>query len=623
MKKLVSGVLVLLTVAAAAFFILKVRQLVPERSRALELAPAETILFVHAPNLPETAKRFRKTGLFAIWQEPEVQDFLEKPRKTAPLMKLWEERLTRLARVVPGEAFVAVTAVDGLQPRFVAGFSFAGKRRDVEGWLAQPREDFQRRWPAGTSSSATHKGAAIEIFTYPDGLLAECFVRNWYFLASDTTLLRATIDRYENSALPVAGGLAADATFQKTTAALGSGSDLIVFGLIEALRERFGALMAAPARPANREKIGAEETIQAIAAATRIDGTQMRDTVFILSPQDAAGAPLSRSTLALSGPETFLYFAMGMTSLTQVPEPILAVAAVLPGAAAMEAALTERKLAWSDFGAAFGPEFGTTVGWPDDAAFPSLLMGLEVRDSDKARGFVEAVASGGDGARAWVRREEAGTAYFSSPGADTALAEPTIAITPQYALFGFSAEGVAAGLRKMEAARGGNQEASPFEEAAKQLSAPTAGFGYLDTAALFERAYRTLRPALTMSLALSEDLGDFIDAGKLPSAETISRHLTPSVFSQSATTSGILMESAGTLTFNQLILGMTAGAATAFPTHESPVETAAARDELPDDSAAKTNGAPLLLQPVAAPAGDLGSSDVSPGRALDAAIPAR
>ena len=93
MKRVISTVLVLLALGVAAFFFLKMRRYLPERLRGAELAPAETVLFVQFPNLRQTALRLPKTDLYQIWREPEVQAFLEKPRRKAPWMIEWEKWL--------------------------------------------------------------------------------------------------------------------------------------------------------------------------------------------------------------------------------------------------------------------------------------------------------------------------------------------------------------------------------------------------------------------------------------------------------------------------------------------------------------------------------------------------
>ena len=62
-------------------------------------------------------------------------------------------------------------------------------------------------------------------------------------------------------------------------------------------------------------------------------------------------------------------------------------------------------------------------------------------------------------------------------------------------------------------------------------------------------------------------MSDYVDLGKLPETETISRHLSPTVLSQTYNPDGCLLESVGTFTFGQaaaVVLGGSVGAATSF-----------------------------------------------------------
>ena len=62
-----------------------------------------------------------------------------------------------------------------------------------------------------------------------------------------------------------------------------------------------------------------------------------------------------------------------------------------------------------------------------------------------------------------------------------------------------------------------------------------------------------------MSMAFSPEAGQYFDAGKLPTTDVLIRHLGPSTFSQRQVENGILIESAGTLTVDQAVLGTAAG----------------------------------------------------------------
>jgi hypothetical protein len=73
-----------------------------------------------------------------------------------------------------------------------------------------------------------------------------------------------------------------------------------------------------------------------------------------------------------------------------------------------------------------------------------------------------------------------------------------------------------------------------------------------------------------MSLAFNPDSAKYVDAGKLPNADVIGKHLTPSIYSQSVTSEGTVVESVGTLTFNQVLVGTVGGAlVAAYPMIES------------------------------------------------------
>jgi len=147
---------------------------------------------------------------------------------------------------------------------------------------------------------------------------------------------------------------------------------------------------------------------------------------------------------------------------------------------------------------------------------------------------------------------------------------PTVALTDKFMVVGFSEPEIVAALAQLKTGKAAITAVPAFEQMAKTVGTPTAGFGYLDMKSLFEHSYGTMRPFLAMSLAFSPDSAKYIDAGKLPNAEVIGKHLTPSIYSQSVTSEGTLVESVGTLTFNQVLVG-TVGAAVvaAYPMIES------------------------------------------------------
>jgi len=569
MKKVIPAVIVFVAIAAVAFLYFNKRTV--HHVRATELAPADTIFFAHFPDLRRTAERWPKTALAQIGAEPDVKAFLAKPRANAPQMKLWDQKLAQLEHVEPGEAFVAVTSIEGNSPRFIGGFSFAGRKADVDALLAESRAELKQNWPSGKSDITMQGRTEIETFTYQDTTIGEAFCEDWYLVSNDMELLRRTIDAAGHGLGEK--GLGQSDLFRKSTARLPADGEVVLFAQVGSISDRIISLLVAAGQAPDPKQTADLKKIQAIAAGTKFEDALMHDTLFILSPGNAPEAPLAQNALALSDANTFLTYSTGLPASIDMNDTSLGVfRAMVPGFLGFESALTAKGLKLGDFGKAFGPEFGTLLGWAPGAAQPSTLLSMDVRNSATAKSFVEAFTTGLGGA-AWGHEEKDGVTLFQSPPAEGLIAfTPTIALTDHFAVIGFSQPDVLAGLAQLKNGKSAIASSPAFAQAAKAVGPPTSGFGYIDLKTLVERSYGTLRPFIAMSLAFSPDSAKYIDAGKLPSTESISKHLSPAVYSQSVSADGTLIESVGPLTFNQVV-GVALGGAVvaAFPMIENAV----------------------------------------------------
>jgi hypothetical protein len=519
LKRLVSAVLVLLALGAAAFFFIKLRPFLPERSRAAELAPAETIVFVQLPNARQAALHFLQTDLYQIWREPDVQAFLTKPRLKAPWMREWEQRLDAAVLAAPGEAFVAVTSLDG--PKFVAGFAFAGSRRSAETLAEDLRTKFA-----------------------PKAVLA--LRSNWVLMASDRALLESLVARFEAKGGPT---LATEPRFLKATAGLGVERDLVVFGRPDALEQFL---------PAGRAPVAAAEN-DAIAMATRIVGDRLHDTISLPA---AAGeqAVLSGRMLALAPSQPLLYY---VGEIGFLPPGMEGLRGVLPGLAALEKSLAGRGLTWRDLAHAVGPEWATIVQWPEDTALPTLVIGAEIADTEKARAFREALTDPATFGAPWAAEVHDGVTVSTAPAQAFSFVQPSLALTDHFALMGTNSQAVLAAFSSKNAPPAAP---TPFQTAAQAMPPQASTFAYLDFPRLFERAYRLARPVITLSLAFSPEIGAQFDAGKLPPVEGIARHLKPIVLSATRADDRTVIESEGSVTMPELLLVIGgASAASRFP----------------------------------------------------------
>ncbi len=232
--------------------------------------------------------------------------------------------------------------------------------------------------------------------------------------------------------------------------------------------------------------------------------------------------------------------------------------------------LEQAGLGFDDFKTAFGPEAGTVTDWSADAMKPGLIITLDVRDRAKAQKFVETLAGG------WPKQEIGGAQYYSFPQSGDGLipVAPVLVLTDKTLLFGLDIESVKKAVQNTASASAKIDKGADFQTTSGLVSKPTGAFGYVDAKAFFERVYATAIPPLKM-LALfnpkiSENYGDL---SKLPEAEVISKHLSPIVYSQSTDENGLLIESAGPVTFTDvLFFGGAAGAAYAYSTKSHDVQ---------------------------------------------------
>jgi hypothetical protein len=560
MKKIVSPLLVIAALAAtAAFFI---HRATPGRhARAIELVPAETIVFAHLPDIRGSADRFATTELYKLGQEPEVKAFLDRPRTKAPQSSELTVQLARIDRVDPREAFIAVTSFNGSTPQMIGGFSFHGSQKAVHELIDPARAALQKTHPASKIDIINYGGAEIELLTDKDFTVAQTIQKDWCFLATDLALLQRTIDRLAGKKVD-GESLGKSALFRDATAKLPAAREAVFYAELSDLTRRLADLMAATGQPVAKE-IENLKKFRAIAAATSIDAGKFRDTVFVLAPGSTPEPPLARHSLALTSAETLLYYSGALPAQFEIPEPTRAtLALVAPVFATLDKAIADHQLKWSDLGAAFGPELGFFVEWPQQSLQPVILLSLDVRDREKARGFVQALTAANGAAPAWTHAQENGIDVYRMSQAQPQslpIAPPSIAFSDRFLLIAANPDAAAIALRRIEAKDQGLGGTASFVNAQNAVVAPTSAYGYLNLQSLFERAYGTFRPFIAMSLAFMPSAAEYIDASKLPTTAVVSKHLGQISFSQAQTADGILVQSTGTLTFNQAIVGVLAG----------------------------------------------------------------
>jgi hypothetical protein len=108
------------------------------------------------------------------------------------------------------------------------------------------------------------------------------------------------------------------------------------------------------------------------------------------------------------------------------------------------------------------------------------------------------------------------------------------------------------------------ESSDAFKPALAAYKQDGQAFGYLDSKGLFERIYNLLRPIAIFAGGMSPDVSKLIDVQKLPETETISKHLSPVLYTNKQTADGILIESSGPITLSQAVVLIVGGAGASY-----------------------------------------------------------
>jgi hypothetical protein len=557
MKKIISLLLVLLIAAgaAAAFYFFYWKNARPLGDlKAAEYVQSDALALVEMTDIPRSKARWKETALYKISQEPEVAAFLQKPESLIPP----DKRLMDFARFLnldPKEVFVAVTGQTGSEPKLVAGFDFKGSQKDAESLVDDLKGELKASFPDGKSDIQKYGADEIETFTQPDGTVATVFHGRWFFASNDVDLLKATLDRVEGKT-DVKTSLRDDATYQSALAKLPKDSDAVVFVQMKQIIDTF-AMMLSSAPNVTEAQLNEFKKIQAISAAFKLDGENIRDAIYVYKPGALPQAPLARNALAFTSPDTIFCFAsaLNLDKAPVLPNPALDKSGFLSVIDMLRQTLVQAGLGFDDFKGAFGPEAGTVADWGADSLKPGWVITLDVHDRAKAQKFIETLAVG------WPKQAIDGAEYYSFPQAGGGLipVAPVLALTDKALLFGIDIDSVKKAIQNAASGSAKIDKSADFQAASGLVSKPTSAFGYIDSKVLFERIYVEATNALKMMALFNPHANDYGDLSKLPAAEVISKHLGPIVYSQSVDENGLLIESAGPVTFTEIFLGVGAG----------------------------------------------------------------
>jgi hypothetical protein len=560
MRKYLLSLLLVLAVFGGIF------ALYPKKSAQIHadaLVGGDTLFFVHCPDVSQSRELWKKTALHAIGQEPDVREFLKKPKTRLGAMGNNETYLNALQKAAPQELFLAVKS---LPSHWVAGALCLGDRSKLESALAQAAHQLQQSRPEGQISRLRHKGVDLELLADPKMTLASAWVGRWIFVSNDLDLLKNTVERALGGVSPAP--LRDNSRFKNALSHLPAHSEIIAFAQFPG-----NCSSGLPADlPTNIPPCFLDflKRTEAVSAGIKFDGEDIRDAIFVATAPGAKRletAPISRQTLRRPPGDTLLYFEgqanwpglfQSMAAFHQAGDQS---ASFSPQLAELRAELAAHGITASKCADMLGAEFGLVVNWPPEAFQPSLTLSLELRDPPQAQKAVELLAGGQLGNTAWHHTQEGDAEVFDLPNVTTLT--PTVALKDKRLAIGLDPNSVLASLAPVSQ-EGGLAKVPSFAETSRRLSKPTIAFGYVDAKALFERLYGACRPLLMLWGGIHPAARELIDVSKLPSTGSISIHLKPIAFSCCELPDGFLAESIGPITFTQSALGVGIGAGSAL-----------------------------------------------------------
>lgn len=539
-KLLLIALFLLLVVAGSAIWIWRMIGI----TDAAVLLPAQTVLLTSLPDLARTAiVRWPGTSLAKIAGEPEFKAFLEKPLSQLSNNKGGSEAGDILLKLKPGRLFAAITSINPQQANVLVGFQFWGGQGNYDASVARLREELAKGQPAQPAQTVEYNGNTITSTGYGTGALFSAAEGHWGFLSNNLETIKDAMDRASGRVKE--NSLADNPQYREVVARLLPSPDFLLFAQPKGFVDTLLAIGQSVGAQPDPEQVKQLQAVQAIGSSMKIDGENFRDSLFILRPNPPQMGELKHAAIKLTSSDTIAYFDFltnfkNLASLRSNP----AFASLLNTPAFQNSKIID--LAPE----AFGPECALSLTWDPQQMIPKALLAIQVKDKAKAEEclqeivalFPEATVSEWEGIR-----------YYSFPALQSLFANPTVSLDEGFLLTGLTEGDV---QRGMQAARKneGLEKSPAFAAALPAYRQANEVFGYVDSRAIFERAYTTLKPALQFGAQVMPGMAEWIDTSKLPQLETVAKHLDPIVYTQSRVDNGYLVESTGPITLNQAVL---------------------------------------------------------------------
>jgi hypothetical protein len=548
MRRLIILILALMALVTTALFVMTLRRPAP---KGADLLAESTLVFVQAPDYSASQHRFRETALHALWQEPQIQQLAQQPRRA---LREWVQRgemgalenvlLRRVMGSVKGEVFIALTHVSVFGPfqvGLVVGADTRHRRLEAEAAVAAAKAAFQQEYPDATVETQKFLGSSYTRWELP-GRPPVCtvFLNSLFVATLGEAAMRELLMRHETAAPdPLNIPLSASPRFRRVLNQMPRDHEWLGYVNVGGIAGLLAPLLAMSG-PQGMEAYRKLSAIEAIGVSVTFEGALMKEVLYVAHAEGAAAAPqpaTPRRSLRLTSPETLLHTTQSvdieagyrqlLDALAQAPQ-----AGAVGALTAFQQQLAERGIRIEeDLLARLGPETSLVLEWPAEAAYPSVALAIGLRETDKARPAVdltlellrEALA-GLVPARDWAETEVDGHRLRMLELADLAVA-PTYLTTDEFFILTLDPAFARELLGRARQTKPTLETNPSYRQHIGGLPAGGTSYLWCDLRGLSNRLCALVESAVRGP----GDWFELPDAMKLPSCATIERHLHPIV----------------------------------------------------------------------------------------------
>ena len=541
MKRIIIILLVVTAVVAAVLVTYTYTRRAPQ---AADLLPESTLVFLDIPDLSKARADFSKTELYALWHEPEVQAFLAKPLAAlhetivnygAPKESAVMDEILDAAQ---GEVFLALTKINILptpSPALVLGVDTRHRRLEVAAAMHELQKRLKSSDPAIHITESKFLGVNYAMWEARPGIsICQASLDSLFVLTVGEDTMRDLIACYAGQTPRNFTRLSASSKYRDVLQHTSRNKDFLAYVNVQEILSLAGPFLAlAPQTAGLYQKVSRLQT--SAASMTFVNGG-IEDIGLVSYSSDApdVAPPVQRKTLALTTPETLVYWTSSlnlpalydqtMQSLSQAGN-----ANIMAGVGFFQQMLNNNGVRIrEDLLQKIGPECALLLNWRPGTRAPDCAFVAEISSTNgilsALDGTMNALNSATLGDQSsWDDTEFAGQ-RLRTVHTKTNLAAPTYAATDKFFLFASTPDCARQLLAQLRNANPTLTQNERYVQSTKSL--PTGGSSYLyaDLRGLFEPLYTTARQTWP-----ERGENTLVDLKKLPATPTIAKHLFPFV----------------------------------------------------------------------------------------------